>query len=77
MQNPDAPPGMAWCSPPAKFTACRTSPRHTASAAPTDWPAISADTSCIPANAGSSTVPSPYDPSAPAGSADAAFTASM
>lgn len=59
MQKPDALPGMAWWSPPLKFTACPVRPRHTASAAPTDCPAISEDTSCIPANAGSSTVPSP------------------
>ncbi len=76
-QKPEADPGIAWCSPPAKFTACAASPRHTASAAPTDCPAISADTSCIPTNAGSSSVPSPYDWSASSGTSDAVRTASM
>ena len=75
MQNPEAEPGIAWCRPPAKFTACAASPRQTASAAPTDCPAISADASCIPAKAGSSIVPSPYDWSADFGSAEAARTA--
>ncbi len=75
MQKPEALPGMAWCRPPQKFTPWAVSPCHTARATSSDPAAILALASCIPTNAGSSSVPSPRLWSATLGSSEAARTA--
>ncbi len=76
MQKPEALPGIAWCSPPAKLTACGVSPRQTASAAATDWPAISAEAEWIAGKDQLSSVPSPCRGSDRSGWAAACLTAS-
>jgi hypothetical protein len=58
-QKPLAFAGMAWCRPPAKFTACRVRPAHRSRAIAPLAPAIAALASCIPSKTGTSSVPRP------------------
>ena len=67
--------GMAWWSPPAMLTACSAAPSQIVRAAASEAPAISADASCTPLNAGLSMVPSPQ-PRSGAPETDTRLTAS-